>query len=267
MQPVFRDVEIFESPEVDFTGSELSGCSPLNAQLVNLAVDSGTSYHWEISNGTNLNTADASVLLIPAGEYDVLLSATNIHGCTESLTRPKFIVVYPQPTADFSANPPKATIESPVINFTNNSTNADSYFWIFSDSTTSINDNLAHTFSKTGMYDVTLIAMNNFGCIDTTRGTIEISEGFSFYLPNAFTPDGDGKNDFFQGFGSNIKAYSMTIFDRWGEKIFQTSEYAKPWDGRIDDNAVQHGVYVYKVIITDDADTEHEYVGSVTVVR
>jgi gliding motility-associated-like protein len=266
MTPVTHNIEIFESPVVDFSG-QIAGCTPLSAQLKNLSPDPTNVYFWMIGNASNFNTTDVATMLATPGEYDVTLTATSARGCKSTIVKPKFLTVYPMPVADFTTNPPKATIEAPVIYFANNSTNADSYFWILGDSTNSIDENVTHNYPKTGKYDITLIAMNAHGCVDTSYGSIEISEGFSFYIPNAFTPDGDGQNDFFQGYGSNLKTYSMMIYNRWGEKIYQTSEYTKPWNGREHNNAVEQGVYVYRVVITDETDQEHEYVGSVSVVR
>ena len=95
---------------------------------------------------------------------------------------------------------------------------------------------------------------------------IEINEGFEFFIPNSFTPNGDGINDFFQGYGINFKNVKMSIYDRWGLKVFETSEYHKPWDGKIKE-VIQNDVYVYRILVTDKTDEQHSYVGSVTVVR
>jgi len=92
---------------------------------------------------------------------------------------------------------------------------------------------------------------------------------YSFFIPNIFTPNGDGINDDFQGYGQNIDEYQMYIFDRWGGLLYQTKDYDKPWDGKdfSCNNVCSEGIYVYK-FITKDVDGEtHKYYGQITLLR
>jgi gliding motility-associated-like protein len=108
---------------------------------------------------------------------------------------------------------------------------------------------------------------NQYGCSDTISGEIVISPEYTFYIPNAFTPNGDSVNDQFGGSGTNIKEYEMDIFNRWGEKIFTTYDMAKKWDGNLGKEKVQDEVYVYLVTIIDIFDQPHTYRGTVTMIR
>lgn len=268
MTPVIHEIEIYDIPSVDFMTDDLQGCSPLQVDLKNLSADVSNNFYWTISDGSSSHTLNTTASLVTPGFYDVSLIATSAHGCSKSVSKKRYITVYATPFSSFATNPSVASIESPVIFLQNNSQYADEYFWSFGDSTTSTLEDLSHVYPATGIYTISLVARNSFGCIDTSFGTIEINEGFSFFIPNSFTPDGDGKNDFFQGYGINFKSYEMSIYNRWGVKIYETSEYLKPWDGTINEREiVQNEVFVYKILITDKFNEPHNFVGSVTMIK
>ena len=123
---------------------------------------------------------------------------------------------------------------------------------------------------------VTLIVISQYGCVDTIQHAIEIKD-FTFYIPNAFTPNGDDLNDFFFGTGLGIKEYEMWIFDRWGNQIFFCMVNDLPqtlpcmWDGKVrggpSDEKIQEDVYAYKVRLTNVFKKEFTYVGTVSVVK
>ena len=104
--------------------------------------------------------------------------------------------------------------------------------------------------------------------MDTTIQNVIIEPSFTFYIPNAFTPNNDGVNDFFSGQGIFIKEYKMSIFDRWGNFIFYTEDIEKPWDGKINhgDVLAEQDTYIYTVEVTDFKKNKHRYKGIVTLV-
>ena len=113
-------------------------------------------------------------------------------------------------------------------------------------------------------------------CYDTVTHYVIIDGEFAIYAPNAFTPNGDGLNDYFfpQGIGLTDKDFTFLIFDRWGEIIFESHRLSDAWDGTArsktsSSELVPIDVYVWKIIVTDNTlhPQEHEYVGRVTVVR
>jgi gliding motility-associated-like protein len=265
MPSVNHTIEIYPEPHFDFSTNDLQGCSPLVVDM-DLQTDSNYTYNWQVGNGSTSVLPEPQFVLTTPGQFDVTLTGTTSKGCKATILKRKYLNVFANPTAQFVASPKIALITAPIINFLNSSLNAQFYVWDFGDSTTSNYTNESHTYSKVGTYEITLIATNSGGCVDTTRGTIEINEGMEFFIPNSFTPNGDGVNDFFQGYGINIKSVEMSIYDRWGKKIYETSENYKPWDGRVKE-VVQNDVYVYRFLVTDKLDQQHSYVGSVTVVR
>ena len=121
-------------------------------------------------------------------------------------------------------------------------------------------------YSLTGTYCVQLIAANN-NCYDTARMCLIIEPEFTFYVPNSFTPNGDGFNDEFFGKGENINSLEMWIYDRWGNSIFHGNGYNDHWDGTMHGHIVQEDVYVYVIKLKDFKNADHKYIGKVTVVR
>jgi gliding motility-associated-like protein len=179
----------------------------------------------------------------------------------------KIIKVYPMPIADFIADPAITSIYEPVVQFQNRTINGDTYQWDFGDSATSAMVSPNHTYSEVGAYQIVLMTSTIHNCRDTATGIVRVEYGFSFYVPSAFTPNGDGINDYFQGFGSFLKDYEMSIFDRWGILVYKTTDYDKPWDGKLKNGEVQNDVFVYRIKVVDQKDIPHTYIGKVTLIR
>lgn len=83
--------------------------------------------------------------------------------------------------------------------------------------------------------------------VTSTSNTTEVVPFMSIYIPNSFTPNGDGMNDTFGATGEAIKEYSIQVYNRWGEVIFQSDNYSQQWDGTYDGAKAPQGTYVYKV--------------------
>ena len=120
------------------------------------------------------------------------------------------------------------------------------------------------------MYEVALVVEDSEGCFDSTMREITIKRTYTYYVPNAFTPDQDGVNDKFGPKGSAFKAarsYSFYIFNRWGELIFESESINDLWDGKYKGEYVQNGVYVWKLRFTDKQRTLIKKTGHVNVLR
>lgn len=122
------------------------------------------------------------------------------------------------------------------------------WYWDFGDGDTSTAINPIHAYGDTGWYDVRLIVENLIGCTDTLIKHIRAYPDYNFYVPNAFTPNGDAVNDNFSGIGQGFVTYEMYIFNRWGEAVFKSENYNTRWDGRDKSGQVSpQGVYVYQI--------------------
>ena len=115
------------------------------------------------------------------------------------------------------------------------------------------------------VYRVTAFKKGNNNMFSVSN-TVEITPPVSVYIPNAFTPDGDGLNDIFIPVGKGITEYTLQIFDRWGELIFQSSDFNTGWDGTYKSEPVPMGSYVYKISAKGNGSRIIEKNGSITVV-
>lgn len=141
------------------------------------------------------------------------------------------------------------SIEGKFVNFSNKSTNYISSLWNFGwENNISTDENPSYTYTDSGGYDVKLVVQNSIGCIDSITKTLRISSGIIFYVPNAFTPNGDGINDTFSFLGLEIEEFKMIIYNRWGEEVFSSEDINRSWDGKtFSGNQAPEGVYSYLV--------------------
>jgi gliding motility-associated-like protein len=185
------------------------------------------------------------------------------------------ITVYSAPTPAFTVSPQPTTILSPTIQFTDASTDAygiASWFWNFSDPTDPVNSaqqNPTHTYGDTGIFCAMLTVTNIHGCKDSITECLVISPQYTLYIPDAFTPNGDGKDDIFIPSGSNFTNFQMYIFDRWGMLIYKTNDITKGWNGGVNNNSriCQEDTYVYLIQATDPFGQQHRYIGKVTLLQ
>ncbi|MEY4602724.1 MAG: hypothetical protein RIT43_16 [Bacteroidota bacterium] len=252
-----------------------SGCAPLELTLQ--STGNSTGCVWELSNGQTLTGCNVTVSLDMAGCYDITLSTLN-NGCTASFTSLSAVCVEEPPVADFIFNPTQLTTLDTYVQFTNTSINASSYVWNFgdaSDNSSSVNPSHEFPSAESGEYEVVLVAFSPSGCADTANATVTVSEELIFYVPNAFTPDADNYNPVFMPVftaGFDPMDYHLTIFNRWGEIVFESYDHTVGWNGTFgaaDQNRpCQDGVYTWKIqysLLLNDAVAE--VVGHVNLIR
>ncbi|MBI2720951.1 MAG: gliding motility-associated C-terminal domain-containing protein, partial [Bacteroidetes bacterium] len=272
-------VNVNPLPQFTFSPTSFKGCAPLevNFQAGSTSTaynGSGDTYFWNF--GGIKGSGNTQFITYPtAGIYSFFVSATNSFGCYKDTTTEKVIEVYPVPFADFTPNPQSVTILEPNVQFNNLSQGASSYIWDFGDYSSLLNSSTAtnphHEYGVSGMYTVFMVATNNYGCRDTAIRLIEVQPEFAIYIPNAFTPDQNGRNDFFfpKGVGISEDKYKMEIFDRWGELIFTSNAFRTGWDGTVKGSGqiAKDDVYIYKIWVTDLEGRKKYYVGHVTLLK
>lgn len=225
----------------------------------------GYQYDWEPSSGLS-DTAISNPVVLPGSDATYLAIVTDtILGCTDSAVVD--ISVLPAPSADFTFTL-EASCVGAIAEFENKSVEAESYLWIFGDNNTSTKENPEHLFLYNQMMDVTLVAINSSGCDDSssvTRNIKSFDDYFNITVPNVFTPDGDGKNDWFEiRFDNKLQECTdVKIFNRWGEMIFSSSGNQHSWSGRtFAGEAAPNGTYFYVFDINGK-----EFKGTVTLIR
>ncbi len=272
-------LHFYNAPLINFSVANPTGCPPLHcAQFTDLSSITGgsiVSSVWDFGDGSpGSNTQNPAHCYSVSNYYDVTLTETSDHGCTSTLTLVHLIHVFLLPVAQFSTTPNPASVLDPIVTFNNQSSSDVNYwFWSFGDGfTASPNDpNPVHEYphDTSSTFTATLIVHNADGCFDTIPHQIFIGPAFCFYIPNAFTPNGDGINDYFFGTGIGILNYDMRIFDRWGNMIFHGKDLTSKWDGIANNGneKAQIDVYVWKVSLTDVFYKSHDYIGTVTLVK
>ncbi len=241
-QIVITDIS---GPSIDLTTINVNqiSCSNLGS-ITNLSVIGSGPFTYQWSN----NVISADNYNLTEGNYSVIV--TDAFGC--KVTSPTFnLSQTDKPIADFYWNPYMPNVGNEV-HFNNTSTNAVSYSWSFGDGTTS-NDfepNHIYTDELIKQYTLYLVATSNSGCVDTAFYTIIMNDDLIYYVPNSFTPNNDQLNNVFQPiFTQGIDTYdfSLLIYNRWGEVIFESKDASKGWDGTYNGIVQQDGTYTWKI--------------------
>jgi len=263
-------VNVNPLPVVSFTADPLVGCEPTTVNFTDLSTGNIAIWDWEFGDGEISGVQNPSHSY-SSGTYSVTLTATTGAGCQSSLTMNNYITVMANPIASFAADPPVTTEDNPTITFLNQTTGATLYSWDFGDgSGSTTTENPIYTYEGTGEYAVTLWVENAAGCIDSTKAGIIVKPTFIFYIPNSFSPNKDGRNEVFmpKGIGWNLDAYSMRIYDRWGELVFSTTDVNHGWDGYMPNGTeAQMGVYSVRIYIKGLDLSEHTYSRALTLIK
>lgn len=283
------EISVSPLPIGFLAAADSSGCEPFAVQFIANS-DIGVTYEYDINcDGTNEYSGPNSSFnytFTQDGVYDVCLNVVSADGCSTLISNSDFITVYPLPVAQFTSDPfGGTTILTSEVSFVDNSTGAATYSWDFNDgytmtgTPTTVYDDLdntngpitlpTHTFIDTGYYNVSLTVTSLDGCVSVYNETIYIEGDYAFYTPNAFTPNGDGDNDFFSptGIGIDRDHYEFYIFNRWGQLIYEAYNPDDQWDGRFKGEMSQQDVYVWVVKTKDNEGEFKEYQGHVTLVK
>jgi len=252
--------DILSSQPITLSANSTNATCLSNNGSISVNVSGGTSpfnYHW--SNGQT--TPDIAGLA--PGDYN--LDVTDFNGCTQSIT--VTVGINPLPDISVTMQAPKLCVPQ-LVQFSSDSSGVIGYYWDFGDSTFSSEQNPLHTYYNAGIYTILLVATTSDGCLDSIYVSDTISQvNFGISISNAFSPNGDGKNDFFKpnlNCTGNLN-YTFSIFNRWGELVFETHEGAKGWDGRYKGKPMPVDVYIY--YIKYDCDDCSDYLqGNVTLV-
>lgn len=175
------------------------------------------------------------------------------------------VYVYPEPVAAFRAE--QISFVELAVQMFNNSEKANAFYWDFGDGNTSVLPNPKHIYSAPGSYTITLVATNEFGCQDTVRRNITVQRDFLIYIPNSFTPNGDGVNDVFKVVANGIERYKIQIFNRWGQMVFESENIEQSWDGTYLNGDAPQGLYLYKIQITLKNDVKEVRSGNLYLIR
>ena len=243
-------------PQIQFQADASNGCIPKTINFLN-ETENTQSCTWKFgSDLTTGNYSDASYTFTEEGCYDITLEVLGTNGCSNSSQFNNFICVEDAPNVSFTASTETVNELDAMVHFFNTTEGATTYTWDFGDnSANSYEENPIHDFAGVpyGNYIVKLIASSSMGCTDSNFVIIKMDEESLFFIPNTFTPDEDTYNQIFQPIftdGFDPFNFSMSIYNRWGELVFESHDASIGWNGlRFNSGEmVQDGMYTWTII-------------------
>lgn len=265
-------VKVFPKPTVKFDSTTYSSCDPAIVTFNNITPDHyPTTYLWKFSDGGVSTLKDPTHTFSPVGTYSTSVMVITNDGCIDTfrVTMPGFVVVNPSPKAGFHFLPDSTTIFDPDIYFFDESANAVTWNYDFKDGASSTMVNPSHEYQTWGDFDVMQTVTNQFGCTDAVTHLVRILPEFRYWVPNTFTPHNkDGLNDEFIPITFGVEDYKFSVFNRWGECVYRTTEPNKGWNGTFGGSASPQDVYTYMITFKNVVTLEYEqHYGSVTLLK
>lgn len=273
------------NPNINLTAMPTQGCPPLNTTLTNTQNNSGTyTQEWDFGNGqrsqtTTTNNSNNSIgyTYTQQGSYTPTLKLSSARGCKATATLAGSINVATPPVAAFRLSMDTTWITLPKIKITNQSQQADSFFWHFS---RLINDTVTTStspstferhFTDSGLYLIHLKAQSNNGCSDSMTKPLVVLMDYDVWIPTAFSPGAkDNLNPTFGPVGVGIDRYRMIIYNRWGQIVFSSKGERDTWNGGLNNNPdepLPDGVYVWYLEIYNYHNKGTIKGGTVQIVR
>lgn len=245
-------------------------CLPLCTTFTLQSSPPTAACSWNFGNGSSATgSVTSDNCFTEVGVFTITSTFTDIYGCigTASYT----VEVYPKPIADFNYSPIKPIVNEDEVTFTDASHGANvvKWDWYFKNlpKPHSGQQNPIFSYDEAGTYAIALVVRSDHGCIDTIVKTIVVGEDYGIYVPNVFTPNGDGVNDVFQPKGYGITKYELRIFNRWGEELMFTNDFYQGWDGIYKGKLSQEDTYIWKINLTNVFGKSRELTGHVTLIK
>ncbi|MGV3598738.1 MAG: PKD domain-containing protein [Bacteroidota bacterium] len=226
------------------------------------------NYNWSLGDGTSSGDSTPNHTYANTGAYTVSLSVESSFGCKATITKVNEAIVKALPQALFGHEKVDFDEKNTTIQFIDSSYDVDQWFWDFGNGMMSNQSDPLIVFSDTATLPIRLVVTNTEGCYDTIRKTLFVAPDFFFHVPNAFTPNDDGNNPLFGGEGTRYyKEYSLRIFNRWGQLVFEADSPLKRWDGKYKGEPCEDGAYTYIYALRDVFGFYHNFSGTVHLLR
>lgn len=268
-------VEVTPVPPLVLKVDSVLGCKPFLTHLSLRDTTHGALADWDLGDGVGVSLAPMALthMYTRYGTFNVGVRVHWPNGCTTDSTYAGLITVIDMPHADFSWMPNPASIFAHEVDFHQQAgPTAVRFLWNIDGIDTITVPDPVHNFPDEagGLYPVQLKAWNFLGCMDSAFKWVNVDDVFLVHIPTAFSPDGDGINDVLQVMGNDISpsGFHFMIFNRWGEKVFDSTDRNLGWDGTYKGKKVPNGVYPWMLRATSVyTGVSQDLRGHVTVVK
>lgn len=247
------------------------GCATYTAQFTNTSLG-GETFDWDFGDGSPVSHDVNPEHTFPEGPnvYTVKLTAHDENTCNKVSDTSFTITIHTSPTAAFTFAPLTPQENRPTFFTNNSSTDAIQFAWQFGDGdslvTASRND-IEHQYNISGTWEACLDVVNTFGCHDTACQNIQSLVVPKLDIPNAFTPLGPSAASIIYVHGFGINTMKWVIYNRWGQKVFETSDRRKGWDGRYNGVVQPMDVYGYTLEVEFVNGQKLSKKGDITLIR
>lgn len=255
-------------PEASFSMDNFAGCAPLDVNFTNISANA-LRYEWYIDDELLSEEISPSEEFVDAGYFDVLLKAFSY--CNTVSEYHASLNVHATPIVDFKVEEPDTVAIGQEVLFENYTTGNNYYIWEFGDGLYSTEFSPRRSYNNSGLFDVTLRAYDKkTECSDslTQYDVVFVSDSLFIIFPTAFSPDGDGLNDYFEPVTNMVANCTLEIYTRRGQLIFRTEDYdTELWDGTAKGKLLPIDTYVWRAVGRFMNGRYFEEVGEVTIIR
>ncbi|MCD6068475.1 MAG: domain containing protein [Bacteroidetes bacterium] len=267
------NVPVYPNPVANFTDTLTCLGTFISVQFNDLttvaAPDNITTWLWDFGGTGGASGQNPTYIYSSQGNYQVTLIAVTNHGCTNTAIH--LVNIPSHPTASFFYNTTPGFNVGATVSFIDSSSFASNYSWSFGNGSTSTDMNPTYTYFENGTYQIVHVVKDSIGCSDTAKATLiisSVSNEISTLIPNAISPNGDGKNDVWKLPFLNLlyPAATVEIYNRWGQKIFESAGYESPWDGTYRGELLPMGNYYYILDLKDESQPD-PFNGAILLVR
>ncbi|MBK5284888.1 MAG: gliding motility-associated C-terminal domain-containing protein [Bacteroidia bacterium] len=247
--------------------SAYSGCPPLSVQFSGNNAATGQTYGWTFGDMFYSVASNPTHIYTTSGIFNVILATQNSTGCVD--TARATVNVFPAPDASFTHNfiGQNYIVDESILSLNNTTTGANQYIWTFGTGDTASAFEPAYTYHSAGNYIIKLTAINNLGCKDVAQELLNVRVRENFFVPNAFSPNGNDVNDYFSITEENLATMKIVIFNRWGQVIYTSEDKDFRWDGTYNGSPVKQGIYGYMIIGKSYNGNDYTFNGTLTLVK
>lgn len=223
-------------------------------------------YRWYPQAGTVYRVQNPWHIYVNSGVQTCSYVVEDSKGCMDSVT--KTLQVFANPVADFRWNMVPMGGANSDLHLTDQSSGGTGWLWNDGRSNSAGGSSVVFSYKDSASVKITLLVSNAQGCTDTVSKWVYINPVVILHIPTGFSPNGDQLNDVFIPQGAErVKQYYLVIFNRWGEKVFETTRSDAFWDGNFSGKELPAGAYPYFLELTDYAGNRIQRKGAVQLIR